>query len=57
MTKAEKFKEVFGYNIKDFLSDYICPFNSDRCKDKPCKDCLNDFWQSEYKEPKKEVSE
>ena len=57
MTNAKKFKEVFGYDREPFTDGYHCPFNSDRCKENTCEDCLNKWWQSEYKEPKKEVSE
>lgn len=55
MTNAEKFKEVFGYNGEDFSSEYYCPFNSEICGSKTCRDCIREWWQSEYKEPKKVV--
>ena len=51
MTNAEKFKEVFGYKGEDFSSEYYCPFNSEICGSKTCRDCIRDWWQSEYKEP------
>lgn len=58
ITMADKFKEVFGENpIKRDLT-YVCPhsvgfanFNPE-CKTL-CIDCKNQFWKSEYKEPKK----
>lgn len=53
MTNAEKFEEVFG-----FEHDNHCPYKE--CKDpegddyEACEDCLNDFWECEYRgEPTK----
>lgn len=54
MTNAEKFKEVFGFEMNT-KTDYYCPFNSTRCTNLPCDDCIDEFWSSEYKE--KEVSD
>lgn len=48
MTNAEKFEEVFG-----FEHDNPCPYKE--CKDpegddyETCEDCLDDFWECEYK--------
>ena len=60
MTNAEKFKQIFGFEV----ATNICPFNDAKsysyCRDK-CKyfvplesmeitDCLYKFWNDEYKE-------
>lgn len=47
MTNAEKFKEVFGFEMNT-QTDYYCPFNSTRCTNLPCDDCIDEFWSSEY---------
>ena len=58
MTNAEKFKEVFGFDMRQS----ICPFQGDdvesrcgQCKWLQYADCCKKYWQSEYKE--KEVSD
>lgn len=47
MTNAEKFKEVFGYDI-DIDAMTICPFKNveTACLDRdvPCRECLDDYW-------------
>ena len=57
MNNSEKFKEVFGFelNPEPYKNDIYCPFNSTKCGDLPCDDCIKTFWQSEYKEPKTDV--
>lgn len=53
MTNAEKFKEVFGYDVVNDL--YVvdpCDFvGIDDCRKHSCHDCpLFNFWNEEYKE-------
>lgn len=50
MTNAEKYKEVFGFNlnIQAFSEGDICPFVSEKCRELPCPDCINNYWQSDY---------
>ena len=56
MTKGER-KEAIGVleNAKNFAYDetYIKAFDLgiEALKQEPCEDCLNEWWQSEYKEP------
>lgn len=50
MTNAEKYKEVFGFELNT-KTDYYCPFNSTKCDNLPCDACIETFWQSEYQEP------
>lgn len=61
VTYEQKYKEVFGVEPKNERGEYVCPAwaGFDICdKDAICsKDCNEIFWQSEYKEPKKEVSD
>jgi len=50
MTNAEKFFEVFGFEWGT-----VPPCNEKSCE--TCTredDCIDTYWQSEYKEPKKE---
>ena len=35
MTNAEKYKEVFGFELNT-KTDYYCPFNSTKCDNLPC---------------------
>ena len=60
MTNAEKFKEVFGFEI----NEGVCCVYEDDCQDcfmeryrKAEKelDCTEGYWQSEYKEPSGKV--
>ena len=59
MTNAEKFKEVFGYEINHY-SNSICTLTTIECPNKnlpidPCNHCEynNGWWDKEYKAPKK----
>ena len=62
VTMADKYKEVFGFEPKTECGAFICPhfvgFAYVECVNgeiyKDCKKCKNEFWNSEYKEPKKE---
>lgn len=60
VTMADKYKEVFGVEPKNERGEYVCPawagFGLDICdKNAICsKGCNENFWNSEYKEPKKE---
>ena len=53
-TMKDKYKEVFGVEP----GDYVCPqsigFLDVACDKKRCEDCMENFWNSDYKEPKKE---
>lgn len=55
-TNADKFKEVFGIELKETHIKTYCPFAELRCTRKePCEKCEHyNFWQKEYKEPKGE---
>ncbi len=56
MTNAEKFKEVFGYEIKDDDPPCIATFTDMKygCNTDNCADCpLCTFWEDEYIEPDK----
>ncbi len=59
VTMADKYKEVLGVEPKEKGGDgYICPhfagFANVECRDKSCEVCKDEFWNSEYKPPKKE---
>ena len=59
ITRADKFKEVFGYEPHDSVySNYPCPnsmgANFRDCSFKTCADCKKDYWEDEYAEPKKD---
>lgn len=59
VTMKDKYKEVFGVEPKGKSGASVCPrsvgFDDVECKiGGGCEDCRNEFWQSEYKEPKKE---
>ena len=60
VTMADKYKEVFGVEPKDKFGTFICPcsvgFIDVTCSQHNCETCTNEFWNSEYKEPKKEVT-
>ncbi len=54
VTNADKFKEVFGTEPKDGISDWLCPsFALKCCPHNGCDNCKKSFWEAEYKEPKK----
>lgn len=73
VTMADKYKEVFGVEPKmaekqehDDWAFYMCPKNAGFLVNVVCEgslfstacvECKQKFWQSAYKEPKKEVSE
>lgn len=62
VTMKDKYKEVFGVEPKGKSGASVCPravgFDDVECKiGGGCEDCRNEFWQSEYKEPKKEGEE
>lgn len=54
MTNAEKFKEVFGFELNT-KTDCYCPFNSTKCDNLPCDACIETFWQSEYQDTNVQV--
>lgn len=58
VTMADKYKEVFGVEPKNERGEYVCPAwaGFEICdKEAICsKGCNEAFWNSEYKEPKKE---
>ena len=60
VTYEQKYEEVFG--IKPKCRDvYVCPrfvgFLNYECPNHACEKCKEEFWNSEYKEPKKEDEE
>jgi len=57
ITRAEKYKEVFG--TRPVYSDdvFICPGairDIDLCNIHLCEDCKEEYWNGEYVEPEKE---
>ena len=61
VTYEQKYEEVFGVKPISDSDEYVCPsfLGLKPCKygggnGSPCAKCAKDFWQSEYKEPKKE---
>ncbi len=58
LTKAQKFKEVFGYEPKKENGLYTCPANIGKkprdCSTRDCDDCRKEFWEYEYVEPNNE---
>ena len=61
ITYEQKYKEVFGVEPKTRGQTYICPgnagwFNVVNCVG-PCAKCKEEFWHSEYKEPKPDKEE
>lgn len=62
VTMRDKYKEVFGVEpvhtqseIKCLLCPKLAGFGIDiNCNAQSCEKCKEEFWQSEYKEPKKE---
>lgn len=53
-TNADKFREVFGFDTSTETSFTFCPFINDGCDSENCETCgKHDFWNQEYKEPKK----
>lgn len=63
VTYEQKYEETFGVKPKNPLGDTLCPhfagFVNVKCEKNTigCKKCKEDFWHSEYKEPKKEGEE
>ena len=65
ITNEDKYKEVFGVEPKNESGQYVCPRYAGFFKGEidncalidGCIRCTKDFWQSEYKEPKKGMSE
>ena len=58
ITRADKYREVFGVEPK-CDNNYACPrrvgFIATECGEgHACEKCKDEFWNSEYKEPKKE---
>ena len=56
MTNAEKFKEVFGYDIDSVADDACNIIDHNRSVNtvSECEDCeLHDFWNKEYAEKEK----
>lgn len=59
VTYEQKYEETFGVKPKDKCGDYACPrcvgFLNCECRsDHDCERCKSEFWNSEYKPPKKE---
>lgn len=59
VTMKDKYKEVFGVDPVSKRGGCVCPFDAGlsdcNCTDSTaCDDCRRKFWNSEYKEPKKE---
>ena len=59
VTYEQKYEETFGVEPKDKVGDYACPrcvgFLNCECRpDHDCEKCKEEFWNSEYREPKKE---
>ena len=62
VTMADKYKEVFGVepvHTESEIKCYLCPkfagLGADiKCTVQTCENCKEDFWDSEYKPPKKE---
>lgn len=51
MTNAEKFKEVFGFDLVDENQiDNYCPYSSCVNPKDRCLDCISKWWQSEYQD-------
>ena len=65
VTMLDKFKEAFGVEPKDKYNEFVCPFSvgffdaEHVCSTDyaGCKKCKEEFWGSEYVEPKKESEE
>ena len=58
VTMRDKYKEVFGAEPKLRNGSYLCPrylgFNDVKCESGSyCAKCRDEFWHSEYTEPKK----
>ena len=62
ITNEQKYEETFGVKplqIDKCTKNYLCPKHAGfdigiNCNAQSCEECKEDFWQSEYKEPKKE---
>ena len=62
VTMKDKFNEVFGVepvHTESEIKCYLCPkfagLGADiKCTVQTCENCKEDFWDSEYKPPKKE---
>lgn len=57
ITRADKYKEVFGTYPKYKNNDLFCPGEArikDNCLALNCDACKNQYWNEEYVEPKKE---
>lgn len=57
-TYEQKYEKTFGVEPKDKCGDYACPrcvgFLNCECRpDHDCERCKSEFWNSEYKEPKR----
>ena len=57
VTRADKYKEVFGIEPKYLGGSFICPGtprNQDYCDSHTCEECKSNYWNEEYVEPEKE---
>ena len=60
VTYEQKYEETFGVKPKNKYDEYLCPHNAgftglNKCEsESSCAECKKNFWESEYKEPKKE---
>lgn len=57
ITRADKYKEVFGAEPKYIGGSFICPGiprDQDYCDSHTCEECKSNYWNEEYVEPEKE---
>lgn len=62
VTMTGKYKEVFGVepvHTESEIKCFLCPKHAGfylniNCNAQSCEKCKEDFWHSEYKEPKRE---
>ena len=57
ITRADKYKEVFGVEPKYLGGSFICPGiprDQDYCDSHTCEECKSNYWNAEYIEPEKE---
>ena len=59
ITYEQKYEDTFGVKPKNKYDEYLCPNNAgfrlnDCESESSCAECKKNFWESEYKEPKKE---
>ena len=58
MTNGEKFEEIFGLKISCVPDNPCSIVSEDYCIDSSCDKCkLNNFWNKQYRKPKKKENE